>query len=236
MTDAQIQRSPIDGLQAYAGAISDIPNGSVGWMAPNRLRQDGEHLFIQRDTVVVAEMKGAATLAVFKVNDEVHVFDEHVFMTDRWWNYHHQDSYHYPNDYGIYVRSLIRGGERHRDETSDGRVVGNCAWGANYKRFAGPLESMPIGSFGYVDMKQLYRSDNSIYLLQHTTVCPSLEGETCLQVMRFHDGIFVFDGDVPEACRWWNRPHSAGPRNGFNTHVRGLLREHEWRRHYRQAA
>jgi len=175
-------------------------------------------------------MSEAASLAVLKLNDEVHVYDEHVFMTNRWWNYRHLDDYTYPNDYGIYVRSLIQGPQRHRDETQDGRVIGNCAWGMPYNRFHGPLSSMPVGSFGFVDMKQFYQNGNCVYIAEGTQVCPSLEGETCLQVIRFHDGIWVFDGDVPQECRWWNRNHPAGQlRNGWNTHVRGLMRDHEWR-------
>lgn len=233
MSNSEITSNPLDGLTAHAGPIMEMPDGSAGWMSPNCLHRDGEHLFIQRDTFLSAEMSEATALLVTKVEGAVHVHDEHVFMTDRWWNYSHLDTYTYPYDYGIYVRSLVRGGERHRDETEDGRVVGNCAWGREYGRFAGPLSSMPIGCFGFIDMKQFYRAHDCVYITQGTQVYPTLEGETCLQVMRFHDGYFVFDGDVPEEYRWWNRNHPAGAsRDGYNTHVRGLMRENEWRRKF----
>ena len=227
---------PLSGLKPFSGPVTEMPSGTFGWMSPNRLRRDGDHLFIQRDTCLAGEMSDADCLAVLKVNEEVHVYDAHVFQANRWWNYGHRDTYNYPNDYGVYVRSLMRGPERHRDETADGRIIGNCAWGDAFSRYAGAITSMPIGSFGYVDMKQFYRNDNAVYLADGTTVCPSLEGETCLQVIRFHDGFFVFDGDVQPELRWWNRDHtSQRDRNGWPTHVRGLMREHEWRRIRRSA-
>ncbi len=230
MSNAETKSNLLDGLTLYTGPVARLPSGSFGWMSPNRLRRDGDHLFIQRDTTLTGEMTDAATLAVLKVNNEVHVYDEHVFMTNRWWNYRHLDNDKYPYDYGIYVRSLVQGPARHRDETQDGRVIGNCAWGMEYGRYNGLLSSMPVGSFGFVDMKQFYRAGNCVFITQGAEVYPTLEGETCLQVIRFHDGLFVFDGDVPEVCRWWNRNHPAGEsRNGWNTHVRGLMREHEWR-------
>lgn len=230
MSNPEITFNPLDGLKPYVGPIDKMPSGSFGWMSPNNLRIDCNHLFIQRDTVLACEMSEAATLLATKVNDEVHVHDLYVFMTNRWWNYPHLDTYKYPYDYGVYVRSLVRGAERHRDETQDGRVIGNCAWGMTYGRFHGQLTSMPIGCFGFLDMKQFYRSNNCVYITEGTQVYPTLEGETCLQVIRFHDGFFVFDGDVPQECRWWNRNHPAGEsRNGWNTHVRGLMRENEWR-------
>lgn len=221
------------GLTAYAGPIDKLPSGHFGWMSPNRLRLDEGHLFIQRDTSLVGEMSDAATLAVVKVNEEVHVYDDYVFMTNRWWNYPILDTYKYPYDYGIYVRHLNKGEHRHRDETQDGRIVGVCAWGLRYGRFNGPLSSLPIGWFGFVDMKQFYRSGNSVFITEGAQVLPTLEGDSCLQVIRFPDGIYAFDGDVPLESRWWNRSHPVGaPRDGWNTHVRGLMLEHEWRRKF----
>ncbi len=233
MTNISKKSNPVAGLTQHAGPIATMPNGTFGWISPHQLHRDGEHLFIQRDTNLVGEMSAAATLLVRKVDDEVHVHDEHVFMTNRWWNYPHHDTYTYPHDYGIYVRSLVRGPEKHRDEAPHGRIIGNCAWGTEHGRFAGPLSSMPIGSFGFIDMKQFYRNGNSVHIAEGARVYPCLEGETCLQVIRFHDGYFVFDGDVPEVSRWWNRNHPVGgPRDGWNTHVRGLMREHEWHRRF----
>lgn len=230
MSNPEITANRFDGLKPYAGPIDKMPSGSFGWMSPNKLRLDGGHLFIQRDTTVTGEMSEEATLAVTKVKEEVSVYDEHVFMTNRWWNYQTLDTYKYPYDYGIYVRRIVSGPERHRDETEDGRIIGNCAWGLKYNRYHGLLCSMPLNSFGFVDMKQFYRAGNCVFIADGADVSPSLEGETCLQVIRFHDGFYVFDGDVPQECRWWNREHPVGgSRNGRNTHVRGLMREHEWR-------
>lgn len=229
MSNPEITAQPFDGLKPYAGPIDKMPSGTFGWMSPNKLRLDS-HLFIQRDTVLAGEMSDAAPLAVTKVNDEVSVHDEHVFMTNRWWNYPTLDTYKYPYDYGTYVRRIVQGPARHRDETKDGRIIGNCAWGLKYSRFAGLLSSMPRDCFGFVDMKQFFRENDSVFIAVGANVYPSLEGETCLQVIRFHDGIYVFDGDVPEECRWWNRSHPIGKSsNGWPTHVRGLMREHEWR-------
>lgn len=226
------------GLAPYTGPVGQMPNGSFGWTAPNRLRKDGEHLFFERATVVAAEASGDATLAVVKLDDTVHVYDDFVFMANRWWNYNHHDTYSYPHDYGIYVRSLNRGAEKHRDPDLFGRIIGNCGWGTSYARFAGALHCLPIGSWGFVDMKQFGRSQQCVYLKDGTTVSPSLEGETCLQVIRLQDGIYVFDGDVPNESRWWDRPHSSNYdafRSPSPTHVRGLWRAHQWRWHRRAA-
>lgn len=232
MTNPVSKDFPFAGLASYAGAIGEMPNGSFGWTSPNRLRRDGDHLFFERCTVVKAEMADDATLAVVKVEGQVHVYDDNVFMANRWWNYNHLDTYSYPHDYGNYVRSLNRGVERHRDPANGGRIIGNCAWGYGHSRFVGPLHSMPVGGWGFVDMKQLGRSGDRLYLKDGSDVRPSLENETCLQVIRFHDGFFVFDGDVPPESRWWDRPH----RDNYDafrapnpTHVRGLFREHQWR-------
>jgi len=224
-------------LGMYAGPVTEQPNSTIGWTSPNRLRRDGDYLFLQRDTVLAAEKSDDAPVAVTKVDDCVRVYDEHVFMANRWWNYNHLDAYKYPYDYGVYVHELVRGTERHRNETMDGRIIGNCAWGNEHRRFAGLLSSMPVGSFGFVDLKQFFRRGNAVFLADGTTVSPSLEGETCLQVIRFHDGFFVFDGDVSEPLRWWNRPHPEDhSRKGYSTHVRALLREHEWRMRIRRCA
>lgn len=232
MTNPVSKPFPFAGLSSYAGTIDAMPNGSFGWTSPNRLRRDGDHLFFERCTVLKTETADDATLAVVKVDDLVHVYDDNVFMSNRWWNYDHYDSYSYPHDYGHYVRSLNRGVERHRDPTYSGRIIGNCAWGLGNRRFAGPLHSMSIGSWGFVDMKQLGRSVDKLYLRDGTEVHPSLENETCLQVIRFNDGFYVFDGDVPPESRWWDRPHRDNYdafRSPNPTHVRGLFREHQWR-------
>lgn len=222
------------GLASYAGPVAQMPADSFGWTAPNRLRHEGEHLFFERDTQVAQEAAGEATLLVAKIDDAVHVFDDCVFMADRWWNFNHLDTYSYPHDYGVYVRSLNRGPEHHRDPDMFGRVIGSCGWGDDYVRFAGALHSMRVGTWGFVDMKQLVRSGQCIYLKEGTTVSMTLEGETCLQVIRLHDGFFVFDGDVPNECRWWDRPHASNYdafRSASPTHVRGLFRAHQWRCH-----
>lgn len=232
MTNALSKAFPFAGLATYAGSIDRMPNGSFGWTSPNRLRRDGEHLFFERETIVKSEMDDDATLAVVNVEDLVHVYDDNVFMSNRWWNYNHSDTYSYPHDYGIYVRSLNRGIERHRDPIHGGRIIGICAWGHDHARFAGELHSMPRGSWGFVDMKQLGRSGDSLYLKNGSYVHPTIEGETCLQVIRLHDGFYVFDGDVPPESRWWDRPHRDNYdafRSPNPTHVRGLFRGHQWR-------
>ena len=123
MTNPVSKDFPFAGLASYAGAIGEMPNGSFGWTSPNRLRRDGDHLFFERCTVVKAEMADDATLAVVKVEGQVHVYDDNVFMANRWWNYNHLDTYSYPHDYGNYVRSLNRGVERHRDPANGGRII-----------------------------------------------------------------------------------------------------------------
>lgn len=224
-------------LEGYSGPVADQPNNSIGWTTPNQVRRDGDYLFLTRDTRLAAEMSTENCLAVTKVDDDVRIYDEHVFMANRWWNYGHLDTYKYPNDYGIPVRELVRGAEKHRDETAAGRIIGHCAWGDNLGRFAGPITSLPVNCFGFVDLKQFYRRGDCVFLADGTDIAPSVAGETCLQVARFHDGVFVFDGDVPEALRWWNRPHSVdNSRKGYPTHVKGLMREHEWRMRIRRCA
>ncbi len=232
MTNPVSKAFPFAGLASYAGTIDAMPNGSFGWTSPNRLRRDGDHLFFERCTVLKTETAEDATLAVVKVDDLVHVYDDNVFMSNRWWNYCHHDTYSYPHDYGTYVRSLNRGVERHRDPVLGGRIIGGCAWGYEHRRFAGPLHSMSQRSWGFVDMKQLGRSGECLYLKDGTVVYPTLEGETCLQVIRFNDGFYVFDGDVPMESRWWDRPHRENYdafRSPNPTHVRGLFRGHDWR-------
>ncbi len=232
MTNPVSKAFPFAGLAVYAGSIDGMPNGSFGWTSPNRLRRDGEHLFFERSTVVKAEMADDATLAVVKVEDLLHVYDDNVFMANRWWNYSHHDTYSYPHDYGHYVRSLNRGVERHRDPIDGGRIIGNCAWGLGHARFGGLLHSLPRDAWGFVDLKQLAISVNRMYLKDGTIVQPSLEGEFCVQVIRFNDGIYVFDGDVPQESRWWDRScrdNYDAFRSPNPTHVRGLFRGHQWR-------
>lgn len=224
-------------LEGYEGPVANQTNNSVGWTKPNQLRRDGDYLFLMRDTRLAAEMSQENPLAVTLVDGCVRVYDEHVFMANRWWNYNHLDVYKYPYDYGIFVHELCRGAEKHRDETVDGRIIGNCAWGNQHGRFAGPLTSVPVGCFGFVDLKLFFRRGNAVYIAEGANVSPSLEGETCLQVIRLNDGFFVFDGDVPEPLRWWNRPHPEDTsRQGWPTHVKGLMREHEWRPRIRHCA
>lgn len=213
---------------AYMGPIEQMPSGSFGWISPNRLRRDRDHLFIQRATAVISEMVGDRTLVVMRLEDMYVVNDEFVFCTDRWWNGRHTDAYHYPSDYGTYVRELRRGAERHRPPVN-GRIPGSVPWSDQRPAFSGSPHELPMNHYGFVPASSLRgdAANRSIYLQSGTVIVPSMDDNSKLVVSRLQDGIFVYDADVPEEQRWWNRSKSDGYcafRDSCPTYVKGLIR------------
>ncbi len=203
MSDSASATTPLPRYVHYFGYISKMPDNSSGCITPNDLRHDGKYFYIDRATRVECIRWDWTPLIVKKVNNELLVSDEHVFTTDRWWNFKCVDTFDPTRGKGAFqVQSIIRGKKLDRKPTESGRIRGDSFWGTEQARFAGLIESMPVGTCGFVHWQKVKTDMGRHYILGGTTVYPTLAGENCFQVIHRERGIYGFKGDIPKPSLW----------------------------------